>query len=184
MSGARAAGADEVAIFGSASEGFSRANINASIEESLARFAPVVEAAKADGVPVRGYVSCVVECPYDGRSRRGRWRGWPARLRDLGCYEISLGDTIGRLPGGVDAMLSRCWTRFRRSNWRGISTTRSGRALDNIEVALARGLRVFDAAVGGLGGCPYAPGAAGNVATEAVAERLRRWAMTPGSTWT
>jgi hydroxymethylglutaryl-CoA lyase len=104
---ARAARADEVAIFGSASEGFSRANINATIEESLARFAPVVEAARGDGMPVRGYVSCVVECPYDGPVAPGAVARVAARLRAMGCYEISLGDTIGRgTPEAVDAMLA------------------------------------------------------------------------------
>jgi hydroxymethylglutaryl-CoA lyase len=171
--GARAARADEVAIFGSASEGFSRANINASIEESLERFGPVVEAANADGMPVRGYVSCVVECPYDGPVAPGDVARVVARLRDLGCYEISLGDTIGRgVPEAVDAMLAAVLGEIPAERLAGHFHDTSGRALENIEVALERGLRVFDAAVGGLGGCPYAPGAAGNVATEAVLARL------------
>jgi hydroxymethylglutaryl-CoA lyase len=170
---ARAARADEVAIFGSASEGFSRANINASIAESLDRFAPVVEAARADGMPVRGYISCVVECPYDGHVAPAAVARVAARLRDLGCYEISLGDTIGRaVPEAVDTMLAAVLDEVPAGRLAGHFHDTSGRALDNIEVALARGLRVFDAAVGGLGGCPYAPGAAGNVATEAVAARL------------
>ena len=170
---ARAAWADEVAIFGSASEGFSRANINASIEESLARFAPVAEAARGDGVPVRGYVSCVVECPYDGAVAPGAVARVAGRLRGLGCYEISLGDTIGRgTPEAVDAMLAAVLEEVPSERLAGHFHDTSGRALENIEVALARGVRVFDAAVGGLGGCPYAPGAAGNVATEAVAARL------------
>ncbi len=170
---ARAARADEVAIFGSASEGFSRANINASIEESLDRFAPVVEAARADGMPVRGYISCVVECPYDGHVAPAAVARVAARLRDLGCYEISLGDTIGRaVPEAVDAMLAAVLEEVPAGRLAGHFHDTSGWALANIEVALARGLRVFDAAVGGLGGCPYAPGAAGNVATEAVAARL------------
>jgi hydroxymethylglutaryl-CoA lyase len=170
---ARAARADEVAIFGSASEGFSKANINATIEESLERFAPVAEAATADGVPVRGYISCVVECPYDGHVPPGKVARVAARLRDLGCYEISLGDTIGKAtPEGTDAMLAAVLDEVPAARLAGHFHDTSGRALDNVEVALERGLRVFDAAVGGLGGCPYAPGAAGNVATEAVAERL------------
>jgi hydroxymethylglutaryl-CoA lyase len=170
---ARAARADEVAIFGSASEGFSKANINATIEESLARFAPVVEAARADGIPVRGYVSCVVECPYDGHVDPRAVARVAARLRDLGCYEISLGDTIGRAtPEGTDAMLAAVLEEVPAERLAGHFHDTSGRALENVEAALARGLRVFDAAVGGLGGCPYAPGAAGNVATEAVAARL------------
>ncbi|MDG4649105.1 hydroxymethylglutaryl-CoA lyase [Roseibacterium sp. SDUM158017] len=170
---ARAARADEVAIFGSASEGFSRANINASIEESLARFAPVADAARADAVPVRGYISCVVECPYDGAVEPAAVARVAARLRDMGVYEISLGDTIGRAtPEAVDAMLAAVLDEVPAARLAGHFHDTSGHALDNVEVALARGLRVFDAAVGGLGGCPYAPGAAGNVATEAVAGRL------------
>ena len=170
---AMAAGADEVAIFGSASEGFSRANINASIQESLARFAPVAEAANARGVPVRGYVSCVVECPYDGAVAPEAVARVVAALREMGCYEVSLGDTIGRgTPEAVDAMLAAVLSEMPAARLAGHFHDTSGQALDNIEVALGRGLRVFDAAVGGLGGCPYAPGAAGNVATEAVAARL------------
>ncbi len=170
---AMAAKADEVAIFGSASEGFSRANINASIQESLARFAPVAEAAQARGVPVRGYVSCVVECPYDGAVAPEAVARVVAALRDMGCYEVSLGDTIGRgTPEAVDAMLASVLGEMPADRLAGHFHDTSGQALDNIEVALGRGLRVFDAAVGGLGGCPYAPGAAGNVATGAVATRL------------
>ena len=167
------AGADEVAIFGAASEGFSKANINATIEESLARFAPVMETANAEGIRVRGYVSCVVECPYDGLVAPVQVARVAARLWEMGCYEISLGDTIGRgTPEAVDAMLSAVGDVVPVDHLAGHFHDTSGRALENIEVALARGLRVFDAAVGGLGGCPYAPGAAGNVATEAVHDRL------------
>ncbi|NVK59241.1 MAG: hydroxymethylglutaryl-CoA lyase [Rhodobacteraceae bacterium] len=165
--------ADEVAIFGSASEGFSRANINASIAESLERFRPVAEAALARGVPVRGYVSCVVECPYDGAVAPEAVARVVAALRNMGCYEVSLGDTIGRgAPEAVDAMLAAVLGEIEAGKLAGHFHDTGGRALDNIEVSLGRGLRVFDAAVGGLGGCPYAPGAAGNVATEAVAARL------------
>ncbi|WP_136441434.1 hydroxymethylglutaryl-CoA lyase [Pacificoceanicola onchidii] len=161
--------ADEVAIFGSASEGFSKANINASVAESLERFRPVAEAAKAAGLPVRGYVSCVVECPYDGAVPPGDVARVVAALRDMGCYEISLGDTIGRgAPEAVHAMLEVVLQEVPAAKLAGHFHDTSGRALDNIAVALERGLRVFDAAVGGLGGCPYAPGAAGNVATESV----------------
>jgi len=167
------AGADEVAIFGSASEGFSRANINATIEESLARFAPVMEAANAEGVRVRGYISCVVECPYDGPVAPEQVAQVAARLWSMGCYEISLGDTIGRAtPEAVDAMLAAVCEELPANRLAGHYHDTGGRALENIEASLARGLRVFDAAVGGLGGCPYAPGAAGNVASEAVHDRL------------
>jgi hydroxymethylglutaryl-CoA lyase len=173
LSDALEAGADEVAIFGSASEGFSRANINATIDESLARFAPVLEAAGAEGLRVRGYVSCVVECPYDGPVAPAAVVRVAEALWQMGCYEISLGDTIGQgRPEAVDAMLAAVCDALPAERLAGHFHDTSGRALDNIEVALARGLRVFDAAAGGLGGCPYAPGAAGNVATEKVHERL------------
>ena len=171
--GARAAKADEVAIFASASEGFSRANLNATIAESLDRFRPVAEAAQADGIPVRGYVSVVTDCPYDGPVAPAAVARVTAALRDMGCYEISLGDTIGQgRPETVDAMLTAVLGELPADRLAGHYHDTAGQALANIEASLARGLRVFDAAVGGLGGCPYAPGAAGNVATEAVAGRL------------
>ncbi|WP_323763400.1 hydroxymethylglutaryl-CoA lyase [Marinovum sp.] len=173
LEGAIAARADEVAIFGSASEGFSKANINATIAESLERFRPVAEAAQARGLPVRGYVSCVVECPYDGPVPPEDVARVARALLDMGCYEISLGDTIGRAtPEGITAMLEAVTEQVPAEKLAGHYHDTAGRALDNIEASLAKGLRVFDAAVGGLGGCPYAPGAAGNVATEAVADRL------------
>ncbi|MEZ5734041.1 MAG: hydroxymethylglutaryl-CoA lyase [Paracoccaceae bacterium] len=171
--GAKAAGADEVAIFASASEGFSKANLNCSITESLDRFRPVAEAAMADGIPVRGYVSVVTDCPYDGPVAPAAVARVAAALRDMGCYEVSLGDTIGQgRPETVDAMLTAVLGELPANQLAGHYHDTSGRALANIEASLARGLRVFDAAVGGLGGCPYAPGAAGNVATEAVQARL------------
>jgi len=171
---ARAAGADEVAIFGSASEGFSRANLNASIAESLDRFRPVAQAALADGVALRGYVSCATDCPFDGPTPPAAVARVVAALRDMGCAEVSVADTLGRAaPEAVDAMLTAALEEMPPGQLAGHFHDTAGRALDNIRVALARGLRVFDAAVGGLGGCPYAPGAAGNVATEAVAALLR-----------
>lgn len=161
--------ADEVAVFGAASEGFSRANLNASIDDALARFVPVAEAARVAGIPVRGYVSCVVECPYDGAVDPDAVARVVARLRDMGCYEVSLGDTIGRgTPGAVEAMLRKVVQVCPPQHLAGHFHDTSGKALANIDVALSHGIRVFDAAVGGLGGCPYAPGAAGNVATERV----------------
>jgi hydroxymethylglutaryl-CoA lyase len=170
---ARAAGADEVAIFGAASEGFSRANINASIAESLERFAPVAEAARADGIPVRGYISCVTDCPYDGPTPPAKVAEVAERLLALGCYEISLGDTIGQgTPESVTAMLRAVLEVAPPGRLAGHFHDTAGRALANIEASLALGLRVFDAAVGGLGGCPYAKGATGNVATGAVAAHL------------
>lgn len=171
--GAVAARADEVAIFGSASEGFSKANINATIAESLERFAPVAEAARAADMPVRGYVSCVTDCPYDGPTDPAQVARVAAQLFEMGCYEVSLGDTIGQgTPERIDAMLAAVAEVVPVAQLAGHYHDTAGRALANIEVSLARGVRVFDAAVGGLGGCPYAPGAAGNVATEAVHDRL------------
>lgn len=173
LDGALAARADEVAIFGSASEGFSKANINATIAESLERFAPVAAAARTAGVPVRGYVSCVVECPYDGPVAPEQVAKVVSALREMGCYEISLGDTIGQArPERIGAMLDAVAEVVPVTMLAGHYHDTAGRALENIEVSLERGLRVFDAAVGGLGGCPYAPGAAGNVATEAVVKKL------------
>ncbi|MFN3938787.1 MAG: hydroxymethylglutaryl-CoA lyase [Gemmobacter sp.] len=168
-----AAGADEVAIFGSASEGFSKANINATIAESLERFRPVAARAAAEGLPVRGYVSCVTDCPYDGPVPPAAVARVAGALRAMGCYEISLGDTIGQgRPETIDAMLAAVLEEVPADRLAGHYHDTAGRALANIDASLARGIRVFDAAVGGLGGCPYAPGAAGNVATEAVACHL------------
>lgn len=171
---ARAARAGEIAIFASASEAFSKANLNATIAESLARFAPVAEAALADGVPVRGYVSMVTDSPFEGDVISPQdVAKVVAALRDMGCYEISLGDTIGQAtPEKIDAMLAAVLDQMPAEKLAGHYHDTAGRALLNIDASLARGLRVFDAAVGGLGGCPYAPGAKGNVATESVATYL------------
>ncbi|MGI1661160.1 hydroxymethylglutaryl-CoA lyase [Palleronia sp. KMU-117] len=170
-----AARADEIAIFASASEGFSKANLNATIAESLDRFAPVARAAAAEGLPMRGYVSCVTDCPYDGPTPPGNAARVAAALFDLGCYEVSLGDTLGAgTPDTVAAMLRAVLEVAGPDRLAGHFHDTGGRALDNVEVALDHGLRVFDAAVGGLGGCPFAPGAAGNVATGAVHARLTR----------
>ena len=167
------AGADEVAVFASASEGFSRANINCSVAESLERFGPVMAAASAVGVPVRGYVSCVTDCPFDGPVAPASVADVAEALQAMGCYEISLGDTIGQgRPETIDAMLAAVLEVIPAERLAGHYHDTAGRALANIEVSLARGLRVFDAAVAGLGGCPYAPGAAGNVATEKVVALL------------
>lgn len=171
--GAKAARASEVAIFASASEGFSKANLNATIAESLERFVPVAKAAQEDGIPVRGYVSVVTVCPFDGPTPPQNVARVAAALRDMGCYEISLGDTIGQgRPDSIDAMLDAVLNEMPPGQLAGHYHDTAGRALENIDVSLARGLRVFDAAVGGLGGCPYAPGAQGNVATEKVARHL------------
>ena len=170
---AAAAGADEVAIFLSASEGFSRANSNASIDEAFDRAAEVAEAAAADGTRLRAYLSCVIECPYDGPTPPEAVARLVARLKGFDAHEISLGDTIGKgTPETVDAMLAAVLDEADPVELAGHYHDTNGRALESIEVSLVRGLRVFDASVAGLGGCPYAPGAAGNVATEAVAARL------------
>ncbi|AVA20743.1 MULTISPECIES: hydroxymethylglutaryl-CoA lyase [unclassified Rhizobium] len=166
---ALAAGADEVAIFASASESFSMRNINCSIAESIERFRPVAAASRDRGIPLRGYVSCVVECPYEGAVPPANAASVARQLRELGCYEISLGDTIGRgEPEAVDRMLEAVLADLPAAMLAGHFHDTSGRALDNIGVALDRGLRVFDAAAGGLGGCPFAPGAKGNVDTVSV----------------
>jgi hydroxymethylglutaryl-CoA lyase len=167
------ANVDEVAVFASASEGFSRANINASIAESLERFQPVMKMAKGLRVPVRGYVSCVTDCPYDGAVAPEAVAAVASDLRDIGCFEVSLGDTLGRgLPERMDAMFAAVLERVEVEALAGHFHDSFGRALENVAVALGRGVRVFDASVAGLGSCPYAPGAAGNVATEGLAAFL------------
>lgn len=167
------AGADEVAVFGAASETFSQRNINCSIDESLARFAPVVDRALAEGLPVRGYVSCVTDCPYEGEIAPEAVARVARALRDMGCYEVSLGDTIGKgTPERVTAMVEAVLGELPAERLAGHFHNTNGRALDNIRASLALGLRTFDAAAGGLGGCPFAPGAEGNVATEAVVGML------------
>lgn len=172
---------DWVAVFASASEGFSRANLNCSISESLDRFRPVVEGALAQGIPVRGYVSCVTDCPYDGKVAPQAVADVTRTLFDMGCFEVGLGDTIGAAtPESVNAMLDAVLDAAKPETLGGHFHDTGGRALDNIEACIHRGLRVFDAAVGGLGGCPYAPGAKGNVATEAVLERLTAFGFETG----
>ena len=171
--GAVAAKASEVAIFAAASEGFSQKNINCSIAESIERFAPIMVAAKAAGLPVRGYVSCVTDCPYDGRIEPSEVARITKHLLAAGCFEVSLGDTIGAgTPETIDAMLAACLEVADPLQLAGHYHDTGGRAVENIEVSLARGLRTFDAAAGGLGGCPYAPGAKGNVDTVLVNQRL------------
>lgn len=170
---AKIARADEVAIFGSASEGFSKANVNASIAETIERFLPITEQAREDGIPVRGYISCVTDCPYDGETPPEKVAWMAEELFAAGCYEISLGDTIGQAtPEKIVAMLDAVLKVVPAERLAGHYHDTSGLALANIEVSLEKGLRTFDTSVGGLGGCPYAPGAAGNVATGAVVEML------------
>jgi hydroxymethylglutaryl-CoA lyase len=172
---AKAAGADEIAMFGSASEGFSKANINATIKESIEQFKPIIESARAIDLPVRGYISCVVDCPYDGTVDCSAVARVADQLFSMGCYEISLGDTLGTgTPDAIARMLLAVRDVVPAGRLAGHFHDTAGRALDNIDASLSLGLRVFDAAVGGLGGCPFAPGAAGNVATEVVSAHLTR----------
>ena len=178
---ALAAGADEIAIFGSASEGFSQKNINCSISESLTRFQAVSEAANVRNIPVRGYVSCVTDCPYDGPTPPQAVAGVVERLLAMGCYEISLGDTLGQgTPERVEAMLVKVLEVADAGHLAGHFHDTAGHALENVTISLEHGLRVFDAAIGGLGGCPYAPGAAGNVATEALNTHLEALGYSTG----
>jgi hydroxymethylglutaryl-CoA lyase len=170
---ARAAGAQEVAVFGAASEAFSLKNINCSIAESLERFAPVVAQAKEHGIRVRGYVSCVLGCPYEGAVKPERVADVAGELFDMGCYEVSLGDTIGvGTPGKTKAMIEACARRVPLAKLAGHYHDTYGQALANIYASLELGVSTFDASVAGLGGCPYAAGASGNVATEDVVYML------------
>lgn len=169
LDGALAAKADEIAVFGAASESFSRKNINCSIAESLERFAPVVDRARAAGVRVRGYVSCVLGCPYEGAVAPAAVAGVSAKLFAMGCYEVSLGDTIGvGTPGAAQAMVEAVAAAVPRERLAVHFHDTWGQALANILACLERGIATVDSAVAGLGGCPYAKGASGNVATEDV----------------
>ncbi len=168
------AGADEVAIFAAASESFSQKNIHCSIEQSMARFEPLLQAARAENIPVRGYVSCVAGCPYEGEVAISRVTAVAQRLYSAGCYQISLGDTIGTGTAGhfsrllqdviqqvpVEHLAVHCHDTY-------------GQALSNIYASLQMGVSVVDSSVAGLGGCPYARGASGNVATEDLVYLLR-----------
>ncbi|HVL37509.1 MAG TPA: hydroxymethylglutaryl-CoA lyase, partial [Burkholderiales bacterium] len=178
---ARAAGAREVAIFGAASEAFSRRNINCSIAESLERFRPVLEAAREHGIKVRGYVSCVLGCPYEGEVNPDKVAEVAAALHAMGCYEVSLGDTIGvGTPGRTKAMIAACAARMPVERLAGHYHDTYGQALANIYASVELGVRTFDASVAGLGGCPYAAGASGNVATEDVVYMLEGMGIRTG----
>ncbi|HEX7045121.1 MAG TPA: hydroxymethylglutaryl-CoA lyase [Burkholderiales bacterium] len=171
---ALAAGVEEIAVFGAASESFSQRNINCSIAESFERFRPVVEAARAHDIRVRGYISCVIACPYEGPIAPAQVADVAERLYALGCYEISLGDTIGvGTPGRVKEMIEAVARRVPIGNLAGHYHDTYGQALANIYASLELGVAVFDSSVAGLGGCPYAPGASGNVATEDVVYLLQ-----------
>ncbi|MGE0117448.1 MAG: hydroxymethylglutaryl-CoA lyase [Dongiaceae bacterium] len=178
---ARAAGAEEIAVFGAASETFSQKNINCSIDESLDRFAPVCAAAGRDGVRVRGYVSCVLGCPYEGEIAPSAVAHVARRLRDLGCYEISLGDTIGvGTPDKAAAMIETVADAVPRERLAVHFHDTYGQALANILAALDCGIAVVDSSVAGLGGCPYAAGASGNVASEDVLYMLNGLGVVTG----
>jgi hydroxymethylglutaryl-CoA lyase len=166
---ARAAGAQEIAIFAAASETFSRKNTNCSIAEGFERFAPVAEAARRHGIAMRGYVSCVVDCPYEGPIAPAAVASVARTLLDLGCYEISLGETIGTAtPGRVQAMLATVAAAVPREKLAVHFHDTYGQALANLMAALEQGIAAADSSVAGLGGCPYAKGATGNVASEDV----------------
>jgi hydroxymethylglutaryl-CoA lyase len=170
---ARAAGATEVAVFGAASESFSRKNINCTIAESLERFRPVTDAARQAGIKVRGYISCVLGCPYEGEIAPAKVAEVARALHDMGCYEISLGDTIGvGTPGKTQAMIEACAGQVPIARLAGHYHDTYGQALANIYASLEMGVATFDSSVAGLGGCPYAKGASGNVATEDVVYML------------
>jgi hydroxymethylglutaryl-CoA lyase len=167
------AGAQELAVFASASESFAQKNTNCTIAESIERFKPVLALAMAHSLPVRGYVSCAIDCPYEGAIEPSAVRSVSERLADIGCDEIAVADTIGRAtPERVDQMLRVVLESIQAERIACHFHDTSGLALANVEVALSHGIRIFDSAVGGLGGCPYAPGAAGNLATGLLTKHL------------
>jgi len=178
---ARAAGAMEIAVFGAASETFSRKNINCSIAESLERFAPVVKAARANRMRVRGYISCALGCPYEGEVKPQAVAALAEKLYAMGCYEISLGDTIGvGTPGKTRAMIEAVAKKVPTAKLAGHYHDTYGQALANIYASLEAGVKTFDSSVAGLGGCPYAKGATGNVATEDVVYMLNGLGIATG----
>lgn len=181
LEAALAAGVNEVAIFGSASESFSQKNINCCIAESLERFAPVAKAALENGLSLRGYVSCVIACPYEGAITPSQVARVSQALLDLGCGQISLGDTIGKgVPSEVNRLLDAVLKVISADKLAGHFHDTNGNALANVKAALDYGLRCFDSAIGGLGGCPYAPGAKGNLSTIALVEMLHVQGWTTG----
>ncbi|WP_296185532.1 hydroxymethylglutaryl-CoA lyase [Pseudomonas sp. UBA1879] len=167
------AGVKEVAVFAAASEAFSQRNINCSISESLDRFLPIMEAARLHGIRVRGYVSCVLGCPYEGEVAPKQVASVANELFSMGCYEVSLGDTIGTgTPGATRTLIDTVAANIPRGKLAGHFHDTYGQALVNIYASLLEGVQVFDSSVAGLGGCPYAKGATGNVATEDVVYML------------
>ena len=178
---ALAAGVDEVAVFGAASEAFSQKNINCGIDDSLARFADVMSAAQQANIPVRGYVSCVLGCPYEGDIDPAVVAHVTGKLLDMGCYEVSLGDTIGTgTAGSMATLLQVLLAQYPADKIAVHCHDTYGQALSNILVALQHGIATVDASVAGLGGCPYAKGASGNVATEDVVYMLQGMGIATG----
>ncbi len=176
-----AAGAKEIAVFAAASESFSQKNINCSIAESIDRFAPVIDSARRAGVKVRGYVSCALGCPYEGDVAVESVARVARALSDMGCYEISLGDTIGvGVPKAVKRLVECVGAEIPVSALAGHFHDTYGMAVANVWAAYQAGLRVFDSSIGGLGGCPYAKGASGNVATEDLVWLFRRSGVETG----
>lgn len=181
MMAAIEAEASEVAIFAAASESFSQKNINCSIDDSLTRFEPVLKIASEKNIPVRGYISCVTHCPYDGEIDARNVTKLAEKLLKMGCYEISLGDTIGQAkPDNIRRLLWEITNHIEISNFALHLHDTYGRALDNIKAGLEMGIRTFDSSIGGLGGCPYAEGASGNVATEKVVKLLESQGFNSG----
>ena len=162
---------DEVAVFAAASETFSQKNVNCSIDESLTRFRDLFKKASEKKVPVRGYVSCIVECPYEGKISPESVLKVTSQLLDMGCYEVSLGDTIGKgTPKTIEELLKVLCSEINQKKLAGHFHDTSDTAIRNVEIGLKYGLSTFDSAVGGLGGCPYAPGAKGNLNTRSLIE--------------
>ena len=162
---------DEVAVFAAASETFSQKNVNCSIDESLERFRDLFKKASEKKVPVRGYVSCIVECPYEGKISPESVLKVASQLLDMGCYEVSLGDTIGKgTPKTIEELLKVLCSEINQKKLAGHFHDTSDTAIRNVEIGLKYGLSTFDSAVGGLGGCPYAPGAKGNLNTRSLIE--------------
>ena len=176
-----AAGVKEVAVFAAASEAFSQRNINCSISESLERFVPIMESARQHGISVRGYVSCVLGCPYEGQVSAQQVADVAKELYAMGCYEVSLGDTIGTgTPSATRAMFEAVGAYVPREKLAGHFHDTYGQAMVNIYASLLEGINVFDSSVAGLGGCPYAKGASGNVATEDVLYMLNGMGIETG----
>ena len=160
---------DEIAVFAAASETFSQKNVNCSIEESLERFQDIFKQASEKKMPVRGYVSCIVECPYEGKVSPEKVLKVAAQLLDMGCYEVSLGDTIGKgTPKTIEELLKVLCSELDQDKLAGHFHDTSDTAIRNVEVGLKYGISTFDSAAGGLGGCPYAPGAKGNLNTHSL----------------